>query len=449
MAKKNDCGCTPTPNIQRRSTPIFESIGDNPLQPNALGLTFPFAPGGVFTLPRHMTDETPPYEPTPKPHPAMGKLWNAVFAAAGRPNALESIRLDSEPPESGFGVYGGSANVGSRRGAARMLGEGRPTGVHSILNLAHPPEYDPRLHLLTPTEIVKRLGLVLQSLLVDHLVPPPDEKDLPEDVPATLRRKILDIPDDLWSEFKWAIWKYILSAFGGGFGRMVRLSSRPFGGQPQPIPPHYDKAQDGGILGTEKCDGALRRTIDFKPVTLAWPLKSQRIGCYRAYEKSQTEGGGDPSNWRIGQERGAQLEKRADEKVAEWEKQDPLNFNHDAALKSVVALILEIGIPEEFLYDILVETGSATRQGLGSEIQCPPNCERIFRILNHTVAFDLTDKSNRIEYRKTSTSTGPYGNPDSDDGQFHEICVYSGAYIVLSMNVLLDFEVRCVEKQRD
>lgn len=88
------CGCTPTPNLPNRARSLlFESaMSSDPLTPTATGLTLPFAQNGVFRLPKHMTAETPPYEPTPGPSPnnGLGIGMNAVLA--------EVARLDRKHP---------------------------------------------------------------------------------------------------------------------------------------------------------------------------------------------------------------------------------------------------------------------------------------------------------------------------------------------------------------
>ncbi len=83
---KKECGCTPTPSLPRRSSVLFEGVGNDPLTPTATGLTLPFAQNGVFRLPKHMVDETPAHEPTPRASSgnALGTGLNAVFAEAAR-----------------------------------------------------------------------------------------------------------------------------------------------------------------------------------------------------------------------------------------------------------------------------------------------------------------------------------------------------------------------------
>jgi hypothetical protein len=60
-----------------------------PLKPTFTGHTLPFATGGVFQLPKHITEESQAHEPTPKPSPGLGILPNAVLAEAARLDAIE------------------------------------------------------------------------------------------------------------------------------------------------------------------------------------------------------------------------------------------------------------------------------------------------------------------------------------------------------------------------
>lgn len=88
--KKPDCGCGNT-QIEPVKSPsqtarFAQAIFQNPLEPTLTGHTLPFATGGVFQLPKHITKETQGYEPTPKPS-------SSLFLSAPPANILSTHRL--------------------------------------------------------------------------------------------------------------------------------------------------------------------------------------------------------------------------------------------------------------------------------------------------------------------------------------------------------------------
>jgi len=94
---------TPT----RQPQTMFGTDTDNPLEPNAIDNTLPFAANGLFRLPRHMVDDTPPDEPTLRANPGMGMAFNAIFAestnvrAAGDERAIIGISMSLPPRKKG------------------------------------------------------------------------------------------------------------------------------------------------------------------------------------------------------------------------------------------------------------------------------------------------------------------------------------------------------------
>ncbi|MCB9935967.1 MAG: hypothetical protein H6840_09765 [Planctomycetes bacterium] len=86
--KKPDCGCgggpTKSTSAPHQAARIAEAGPGNPLNLTSTGHTLPFAPGGVFQLPKHIIEETQAYEPIPTSSPELGILSNAVLAEAAR-----------------------------------------------------------------------------------------------------------------------------------------------------------------------------------------------------------------------------------------------------------------------------------------------------------------------------------------------------------------------------
>lgn len=106
MGTNNEGGCGCGPKTSPRGLAQFRHIGGqavlaeptspsaivpDPLvvQPTPTGHTLPFATGGVFHLPKHITDESTGYEDTPRPAPGLGQGPNAILAEYARLEAAD------------------------------------------------------------------------------------------------------------------------------------------------------------------------------------------------------------------------------------------------------------------------------------------------------------------------------------------------------------------------
>jgi len=115
---------------------MFGTDTDNPLEPTATGNTLPFAANGLFRLPNHMVDDTPPDEPTLRPSPGLGKGVNAIFAELARLESRQRggnsvmaattllARLANDLEEGVHITVGGQ----TKKGVEGVLGKAAPSG---------------------------------------------------------------------------------------------------------------------------------------------------------------------------------------------------------------------------------------------------------------------------------------------------------------------------------